>query len=73
MTDNIVRAFTVRYEDQWLEVDDFKTIKASDEDEARERFRDEYLEEDRAEITEVEEAYELNKTRVQELMQQIKD
>jgi hypothetical protein len=66
--DEIVRAYNVQYTDNWLEVEDFRTIRAEDEEEAREIFEEEYAEEGRQDITEVEQAYELNKTKIEELL-----
>jgi hypothetical protein len=66
--DEIVRAYNVQYSDSWLGVEDFRTIRAEDEEEAREIFQEEYAKEDRQEITEVEEAYELNKTKIEDLL-----
>lgn len=66
---NIVRAYNVEYRDQFLEVDDFRTVRASSEDEALEVFNEEYAEEDRHEVENVELAYELDQTKVEELIE----
>lgn len=66
--DEIIRAYNVQFNDEWLGIEDFKTIRAADEEEARETFHEEYAEEDRHEITSVELAYELNRTKIQELL-----
>lgn len=66
--DEIVRAYNVQYTDNWLEIEDFRTIRAEDKEEAREIFEEEYSEDDRQDITEVEQAYELNKTKIEELL-----
>ena len=66
---NIVRAYNVTYEDEFLGVEDFMTIRASDEDEALDIFDQEYVDdEDRYEIKEVEVAYELNQGKIEDLI-----
>lgn len=52
--------YDVQFYDEWLEVDDFVTLEAEDEDDARETFLNEYVEEgdeDRYDIQEIEYAY----------------
>ena len=66
--DEIIRAYNVQYNDEWLGIEDFKTIRATDEEEARETFHEEYGEEDRHDVTNVDLAYELNRTKIQELL-----
>lgn len=65
--EEIVRAFHVSYYDHRLEVDDFQTIKAESEDDVRDIFNSNY-EDDRYEVTSVEVAYELNKTKIEDLL-----
>lgn len=67
--DNIVTVFDVEYYDEWLEIEDFKTIRADTEDEALDEFEEEYVDnEDRYDVQSVEESYTLNKTRVEDLL-----
>lgn len=66
---NIVRAYNVEYRDEFLELDDFRTIRASNEDEALEIFNREYAEEDRHQVESVELAYELDQAKVEELIE----
>ena len=64
-----VRAYNVMYEDEFLGVEDYRTIRASDEDEALDIFDQEYVDdEDRYEIKEVEVAYELNQGKIEDLI-----
>lgn len=49
--------YDVVYYDEFLDVEDFKTIRADDPADARETFKDEHYEEDRHEIEDVEHAY----------------
>lgn len=66
--DEIIRAYNVQFNDEWLGIEDFKTIRAADEEAARESFEEEYAEDGRREITNVELAYELNRTKIQDLL-----
>lgn len=67
-SENVTRAYNVEYRNEFLEIDDFRTIIAEDEDTAREVFNDEYAEEDRHEIQNVELAYELDQDKVEQLI-----
>lgn len=52
--------YDVWFDDNWLEVENFVSVEADDEDEARERFLSDYVEEgdeDRYEINNIEYAY----------------
>lgn len=64
----IVRSFRVEYYDEYLEVDDFQTINAESEEDARSIFEDQYNGDDQYEVTNVEKAYELNKTKIEDLL-----
>ena len=66
--DEIIRAYNVQFNDKWLGIEDFRTIRATNEEAARESFREEYAEDGRYEITSVELAYELNRTKIQNLI-----
>lgn len=67
-SENVTRAYNVEYRNEFLEIDDFRTIIAEDEDTAREVFNDEYAEGDRHEIQNVELAYELDQDKVEQLI-----
>ena len=58
---NEIKAFRVVIEDQWLEVQNFYTIKADSEEDAVDKFQENHARGDGTqEITSVEEAYCLN-------------
>lgn len=64
----IARSFRVEYYDEYLEVDDFQMINAESEEDARSIFEDQYNGDDQYEVTNVEKAYELNKTKIEDLL-----
>lgn len=66
--DEITRAYNVQFNDEWLGIEDFKTIRAEDEETARQSFEEEYAEEGRHEIIDVEVAYDLDQSKVQDLL-----
>lgn len=66
---NIVRAYNVRYTDEFLGVDDFRTIRADNEEDALQTFNEEYAEDDRHEVNEVELAYELDQGKIEDLIE----
>lgn len=70
-TDEIITAYSVVFNDEWLGIEDFRTIRAESEEEARSTFEEEYAEEGRHEVVEVEEAYQLNKTKVDNLLDSV--
>lgn len=51
--------YRVEFEDDFLDIDDFATIEADSEDEARQKFWDERDDEDRYTITNVEHVFDL--------------
>lgn len=56
-----IKAFRVVIEDQWLEVENFYTIKADSEEDAIDKFEENHARGDGTqEIINVEEAYSLN-------------
>ena len=64
-----VRAFHVEYYDEWLGVEDFQTVRAADEDTAREQFEeDTENDRERYEFRDVTEAYALNKSKIDEIL-----
>jgi hypothetical protein len=70
MSENqVVRAYNVQFYDSHLEVDDFNTINADSEEDARNKLLDERDGgEDRYTIQEVTEAYVLDKTKIERLL-----
>lgn len=67
-TEETIRAFNVHYEDEKLEVEDFKTLTAENAEEARNAFTAEHLKEEHQEIQEVEEAFEISAGLARELL-----
>lgn len=63
-----VQSFNVEYYDSWLEVEDFTVITGKNEEEVREKFESDYMEDDRHEIRNIEVAYEINKSKVEEIL-----
>lgn len=63
-----VQSFNVEYYDSWLEVEDFTVITGEDEEDVREKFEKNHMEGDRHEIRNVELAYEINKSKVEEIL-----
>lgn len=56
-----IRAFRVVIEDEWLDIENFYTIKADSEEEAEQKFKDNHARGDGTqEVVSVEEAYSLN-------------
>lgn len=69
MSENtVVRAFNVQFYDSYLEIDDFDTVNAESEEEARSKFLEERDDEDRYSIEEVTQAYELDKSKIERLL-----
>lgn len=70
MSENqVVRAYNVQFYDHHLEVDDFDTINADSEDDARDKLLESRDgDEDRYTIQEVTEAYVLDKSKIERLL-----
>lgn len=66
--ENKVQSFNVEFYDSWLEVEDFTVVSAESEEDARETFLEEHDEEDRREVRNVELAYDVNKSKVDEIV-----
>lgn len=70
MSDNqVVRAYNVQFYDSRLEIDDFDTINADSEDDARDKLLESKDgDEDRYTIQDVTEAYVLDKSKIERLL-----
>jgi len=64
-TDDIIRAFNVHYYDEWLDIDDFTTLKAENEKAAQTCWEEEHRRDDRQQVTSIEQSYSLNKTKIE--------
>lgn len=63
-----VQSFNVEYYNSWLEVEDFVVITGEDEEDVRKKFEKNYMEGDKYEIKSVGLAYEINKSKVEEIL-----
>jgi hypothetical protein len=63
-----VQSFNIEYYDSWLEVEDFTVITGKDEEDVREKFKENHMQDDRQEIRNIELAYEINKSKVEEIL-----
>jgi hypothetical protein len=63
-----VQSFNVEFYDSWLGVEDFTVLSAESEEDAREIFLEEHAEEDRHEVRNVELAYAVDKSKVEEIV-----
>lgn len=70
MEDEYIRSFSVYYRNKLLDVEDFKSIRAQDEESAVEEFKQKYFEdeEEEYEILDVEMGFELNKRKIEEFL-----
>lgn len=69
MEDEYIRSFSVYYKNKLLDVEDFKSIRAQDEESAVEEFKQKYFEdEEEYEILDVEMGFELNKRKIEEFL-----
>lgn len=71
MSESEIKAYHVEYEDNWLGVTDFATIKAENEENAREKFNQNHRRDDNQDITSVEVAYSISIDKIQMLSEEI--
>lgn len=61
--------YNVHFTDERLEIEDFRMIEASSEDDARQQFKDNHYSPNQHELGTVEEAFELDMERIQQFIE----